>query len=118
FSRVRLHYWYCIGCHRVYECQIKIGGHWLRIYKKDEEYTFDEVKKELNDMYIFLDYTFDKAVESNPDILLKDFLDELEVKCKITNDENSVYVYERSTGRRLYSYQLEESYEYNPERMY
>lgn len=103
-------YWFCTECHRVYECQLNIGGHWLRNYKKLDEISSISNETDLRDLYVFSDFVFDKAVEENPDITLKDFIDNLEKEYKITEDEKKVFISKKDTGEIISCYQLEEVY--------
>ena len=103
-------YWYCAECKRVYECQVKIGGHWLRVYRRkevDNNELFD--KDNLLSLYIFPETYSDKATEANPEILLSDFISSLHMAFFITNDEKKIYAVDKASGKLQYSYELEEA---------
>jgi hypothetical protein len=102
-------YWYCTECKRVYECQVKIGGHWLRVYrKKDVDNSEPLDKDKLLSLYIFSETYSDKETEDNPDILLSDFISNLHMAYFITKDEKKVYAVDKSSRKLKYIYELEE----------
>lgn len=102
-------YWYCTECKRVYECQVKIGGHWLRVYQRKEAKSgiaFD--KNECVQIFVFSEVYSDSATEENPKVLLSEFVKKLSNAYYANSDESKVYVVDKESGKLLYMYELEE----------
>ncbi len=104
-------YWYCLECKRVYECQVKIGGHWLRVYqRKEAEITESFDKKLCTKLYVFTEIHSDNVTEIKPNILLSEFIDNLSKAYYTSIDENTIYVVSKDSNELLYIYELEEVY--------
>lgn len=102
-------YWYCTECKRVYECQIKIGGHWLRVYEKKKVGSDEGVdKNKCSRLYIFSEKCSDNATEDNPKILLSDFINSLETEYYANSDETKIYALSKDSRKLLYIYEIEE----------
>ena len=102
-------YWHCPECNRVYECQARGEGHWLRAYRREDniEKSFD--KRELIRLYVFSEVNSDNVLEENPDILLSEYISGLNQDFYVTKDETYVYAFNHYSEEVLFAYVLEET---------
>lgn len=101
-------YWYCTECGRVYELQALSRGHWLRVYSKMEEVAEPLDKDTLVKLYVFSDVYCENILETDPDILLSEFVQKFETDYFVSEDERVVYAFNKNDGTLLLAYKLEE----------
>ncbi|MCR5812099.1 MAG: hypothetical protein K6G34_12110 [Lachnospiraceae bacterium] len=67
-------YWYCTECHRVYETQMRSCGHWLRVYRRTESQLLNTEHQQWTRIYVFPERETDVILESEPELLLADYI--------------------------------------------
>ncbi len=67
-------YWYCTECHRVYETQMRIGGHWLRVYQRTECQLSNVSFEGWTRIFVFEEVETDTFLEKFPQLLLFDYI--------------------------------------------
>ena len=105
----RVDYWYCRECRRVYEVQLRPKGHWLRVYKRSDEFSVSE-HSDWSQIYVMSDVETYAATEANSKIRLTDYMAKHDaVRYYLSPDETTVYVKNTEDGKILCSYSLEEA---------
>lgn len=102
-------YWYCTECKRVYECQAHSGGHWLRVYRREDDVKCETGKQSLVRLYAFSEVHSDNTMEEKPDISLAEYVFELPVDFYASADETIVYAFNRNSETPIFAYVLEET---------
>ena len=102
-------YWYCPHCHRVYETQMQVGGHWLRVYQKQDSLKKDLPLEGWSEIYVLKDAETDAALEEKPYIQLSEYLKEHhDISYKLSLDEKYAAVFKDDKESCLY--EIEENY--------
>jgi len=110
----RVDYWYCLVCHRIYEAQARIGGRWLRVYIPSGELMVTESVSDWKKIYVMPETETDAATDKDPDVLLAEYLKELETPTYyLSQDETKVYAADLQTKKVVMTYELEESWNPN-----
>jgi len=103
-------FWYCTECKRVIQCEMRIGGKALAVYKPIENdfvVDFNNLIK-MVELLVFTNIEEDTATENDSSVKLSSFINSLaKIRYFISDDCQFVYAYDCNAKKVSFVYQAE-----------